>query len=85
MFTWGRCRVHGWSVLVNANTPGQLIIGSSNSGSGIITTTAAAACDDKLHINATAAFGTTSAVDLAADVAGGPPFTHVSERAGINV
>ena len=92
LFTVGSADVHlgsvpsastGWSVLVNANTPGQLIIGLSNSGTGIITTTGGGSLVIiNFHVNATAAFGTTSAVDLAADVAGGPPFTHVSDQSG---
>ena len=73
----------GWSVLVNANTPGLLIIGLSNSGTGIITTTAGGSLVTmNFHVNAGDAFGTTSAVYLAADVAGGPPFTNVSDQNG---
>ena len=52
----------GWSVLVNANTPGVLIIGLSNSGAGIITTTAGGSLVTmNFHVNAGDAFGTTSA------------------------
>jgi hypothetical protein len=71
---------NGWTVSASTTTPGQVTIGLSNSGSGIITAAASGSLVTiNFHIKNNAPFGAAH-IDLAANVFNGPPNTHVSDQ-----
>ena len=71
---------NGWVVASNIGTPGQLVVGLSNQGNGIITGSASGSLVTiNFHVNSNAPAGTTK-LDLAANDFRGPPGTEISDQ-----
>ncbi len=71
--------VNGWSLTVNANNPGQLGIGLSNSATGLITNSASGSLVIiNFHVKSSAPAEATK-IDLAADTFGGVPETDLTD------